>query len=247
MDSVDIRECQKRYKKKILISLGGGAPAYQGFSTKEDAYKFGKQIWKMFGPDLSYAFRPFGNATVDGFDLDFEHGTATNYDRVALQLRDLMNKDSKKTGKQWLLTAAPQCPIPDENLDTALTSVPFDAIFVQFYNNPGCDARGEFNFARWDDFAKTKSKNHELKVFMALPMNEGIPGYINSTQAADKIADITKTYTSFGGLAGWDASMADLDPEYIPTVKEALNAGSGHKGGIGHYQHKRTHHGRRYR
>ena len=186
----------------------------------------------MFGNQWSY-YRPFGEAIVNGFDLDLERGPASGYDRVAIRLRQLMDADRAKTGKQWLLTAAPQCMQPDAMLDAAMKNAFFDAIFVQFYNNPSCEAskwvlgrsqstNSGFNFAMWDSFAK-RSKNPKLKVFMALPLANVATGYVTSTQAAKIIADIKK-YTNLGGVAGWDASIADQNAAYIPAVKKALSA-----------------------
>ena len=36
----------------------------------------------------------------------------------------------------YLITAAPQCPFPDEYIGATLSSVPFDAIYVQFCSYP---------------------------------------------------------------------------------------------------------------
>ena len=93
----------------------------------------------MFGNQQS-EYRPFGTAIVNGFDLDFERGPATGYEHIAIRLRQLMDADQAKTGKQWILTATPQCMQPDANLDAAMRNAFLDAIFVQFYNNPSCEA-----------------------------------------------------------------------------------------------------------
>lgn len=185
----------------------------------------------MFGNQRSYTYRPFGDAVVDGFDLDLEHGPSNGYDRVAIRLRQLMDTDKGKTGKRWILTAAPQCMQPDAVLDAAMRNAYFDAIFVQFFNNPSCQAtqwapgksqstNAGFNFAMWDSYAK-RTKNPNLKVLMAIPLGKVAPGYVTSAQAAKIIGDIKK-YTNLGGVAGWDASLADLDPLYLPAVKKAL-------------------------
>ncbi|KAF8476834.1 putative glycosyl hydrolase, family 18 [Kalaharituber pfeilii] len=230
--SQDIIACQQTYGKKILISLGGGAPTYRGWPNRTDAKLFAEKVWAMFGKGWSY-YRPFGEAVVDGFDLDFEHGPSDGYQHVAYRLRQLMNEDQAKTGKQWILTAAPQCPLPDANLDAALRNVAFDAIFVQFYNNEchtGKWALGlpqntnqAFNFAMWDTYAKTIAKNKHMKVFLTVPLarEAATNGYISRVVAAKVISDL-KRYSSFGGLAGWDASFGDQNIGYISAVKKAL-------------------------
>ncbi|KAF8427443.1 glycoside hydrolase superfamily [Tirmania nivea] len=230
--SKDIITCQKTYKKKILISLGGGTHGYGGIANGTEAKLFAEKVWAMFGNQWHY-FRPFGEAIVDGFDLDLENGPATGYENIAYRLRQLMNDDKAKTGKEWILTGAPQCPQPDAMLDVALKNTAFDAIFVQFYNNPSCQAsnwvlgkdqmtNAGFNFAMWDAYAK-KSKNPKMKVFLALPLaGEVASGYVSRSKAASIIGDI-KRYTNFGGFAGWDASLTDLNNGYVSELKKALN------------------------
>lgn len=190
----------------------------------------------MFGKGWSY-YRPFGDAIVDGFDLDLEVGPNTGYDHFAWRLRQLMNADTVLTGKEWILTAAPQCPLPDAMLDSALRSTSFDAVFVQFYNNPSCGANtwvlgknqtnGDgFNFGQWDIWAKTKSRNNKIKVFLTVPMSpEAGNGYVSRTVVGKIIGDI-KRYSSLGGFGAWDASVAAQNIGYLAYAKNALNTAS---------------------
>lgn len=215
-----------------MLSLGGGTTGYSGFANATEAKLFAEKAWAMFGNKWHY-YRPFGEAIVDGFDLDLENGSATNYEHMAYRLRQLMNEDKAKTGKEWILTGAPQCPQPDRMLDIALKNTAFDAIFVQFYNNPDCQAskwvlgkdqstNAGFNFAMWDAYAK-KSKNPKMKVFLTLPLaGEVATGYVSRTFAANIIGDL-KRYTNFGGFAAWDASLADVNAGYLSAMKKALN------------------------
>ena len=73
---VDIKTCQKK-GKTILLSLGGAAGAY-GFANDKDAVAFADTLWATFGGGKSES-RPFGDAVVDGFDLDIEGGGSTGY------------------------------------------------------------------------------------------------------------------------------------------------------------------------
>lgn len=179
---------------------------------------------------------------VDGFDLDIELSPTKYYEHFAGRLRKLACGDRSK---KYLLTAAPQCMLPDLHLATALIKVEFDAVFVQFYNNPSCAAsvwpqvassagvNAGFNFGQWDAWVKSKSCNKNLKVFLALPASAKVApagGYVASPTAAEIIADVAK-YTSFAGVALWDASEASIDPGFVHTVKEALDKLPPVKGG----------------
>lgn len=52
--------------------------------------------------------------------------------------------------KDMIVTAAPQCPTSADwfQMSTIITQAKFDKIWIQFYNNEGCDATSDttFNF-----------------------------------------------------------------------------------------------------
>lgn len=134
-----------------------------GFSSEKAAITAANDIWMTFGPDMSRASaRPFGKAIIDGFDIDIE--TPTQYVLpFADRLRGLIDESIKTDNRPYYLTAAPQCIYPDLYFGPLLNgSVKYDALMVQFYNNPcGADAyvpgnetQNKFNFASWDNWSK---------------------------------------------------------------------------------------------
>ncbi|EKM48757.1 glycoside hydrolase family 18 protein [Phanerochaete carnosa HHB-10118-sp] len=124
----DIKLCQSK-GKAITLSLGG-ATGQVGFSSDLQAQSFATQVWNLFLGGSS-STRPFGTAILDGLDLDIESGTPAHYAAFVSQIRSL----AAPTGKQYLITAAPQCPYPDAYIGAALNEADFDAVYVQFYNN----------------------------------------------------------------------------------------------------------------
>jgi chitinase len=129
----------------------------------------------------------------------------------ANQLRSLMDANAASTGKKWMLTAAPQCPYPDvADNDMLNGAVYFDAIWVQFYNNycginsyiSGSSIQNNFNFATWDNWAKTVSRNKAVKIFLGIPGAPTAAGS-GSYQPASTVANIitySKRFSSFGGV-----------------------------------------------
>ncbi|KAI8071473.1 glycoside hydrolase superfamily [Gongronella butleri] len=221
----DIKTCQGK-GKKILLSIGGAAGSY-GFSSDDQASQFATTLYDMFGGG-SHKYRPFGDAQVDGFDFDIEGGGATGYATLA---KDLKAKDSS-----ILITAAPQCPFPDAMLGDALDNAPFDAVWVQFYNNY-CSASGSnFNFDTWDNWAKTKSPNKDVKVFLGLPGSSTAAGtgYIDMNNIKSVAAGLDK-YDSYGGIMFWDASQAysntDASPNLAAAVANLVHDGTSSGGG----------------
>jgi hypothetical protein len=66
----DIAQCQARYGKKILLSIGGQGNSLP-LASDQDAIAFADRLWELFRPagKIDPALRPFGSAILDGFDL----------------------------------------------------------------------------------------------------------------------------------------------------------------------------------
>ncbi|KAF7596599.1 hypothetical protein BBP40_001000 [Aspergillus hancockii] len=172
--------------------------------------------------------RPFGNATVDGFDFDFE-AKVTHMAAFANRLRELSDADRSR---KYYLTAAPQCPYPDvADKDILHGPVSIDAVFVQFYNNwcgvnsfsEGQQTQNSFNFEEWDNWAKSVSKNKHVKVLVGVPANTNAAstGYVPASKLEAVIA-YSKSFSSFGGVMMWDVTQAYGNQGFLDGVKNTL-------------------------
>ncbi|KAF5355650.1 hypothetical protein D9756_004210 [Leucocoprinus leucothites] len=187
----DIKTCQSK-GKLVTISLGG-ATAKVGFSSAGQANDFAETVWDMFLGGKSNT-RPFGDAVLDGVDLDIESGSPSHY-------------------STYYITAAPQCPFPDAKIGDALDNANFDAVYVQFYNNYCETSRlSDFNFATWDRWAKTSSPNPNVKVYIGAPAG---PKAAGSGSAQNQ-------YSSFGGVMLWDADTAYTNDRFDLKIKKAI-------------------------
>lgn len=227
-----ITKCQK-IGKKILLSLGGATYKDAGWKDVNSARASANAIWSMFGPpgSVPFKYRPFGNSTMDGYDLDFENvANKPNSDAFAIHMKAKFNLTKSRT---YLLTAAPQCPNPDLTLDLALTKAPFDAVFIQFYNNNCAGttwAKGKsqlsnnsFNMQMWQNWATTKSMNKNIKLFVGLLGGgiNGTTGYISKTVAQKVVTDSTR-FANFGGVSFWDSSVLNINTGILPGVRDVL-------------------------
>lgn len=229
----DIEQCQKK-GKTIILSIGGATYSEGGFDSESDAKDGAKLMWETFGPKQSgsKAKRPFDDAVIDGFDFDFE-AHVTHMAPFANELRSLMDKDDSK---QYYLTAAPQCVYPDAADKEFLNDEPvsIDAIWVQFYNN-GCGVNNfnknskssQYNFEEWDNWAKTVSKNKDVKVLVGVPGDTtgASTGYIPINKL-NEVIEYSKKFESFGGVMMWDATQAFNNKGYIDGVRKTLGEGS---------------------
>ncbi|RJE21351.1 chitinase [Aspergillus sclerotialis] len=134
--------------------------------------------------------------------------------------------------RKYYLTAAPQCVFPDAADHEMLNgAVSFDAIFVQFYNNfcglnsfvQGTNTQRAFNFDLWDGWAKSASKNKNVKVLIGMP---GSPSAAGSgfvpAHVMQEVLEWSKSFSSFGGLMVWDATQAYEVGGLLPSLKSFL-------------------------
>lgn len=233
----DIPLCQNTYGKTILLSIGGATYSEGGFSSESAAVTAANNIWSIFGPETSSSSspRPFGSAAVDGFDFDFE-STVSNMPAFGNQLRSLMDSNKASTGKQWLLTAAPQCPYPDSADGPMLAgTVFFDIIWIQFYNNycgvqsyvSGSSTQNNFNYDTWDNWAKTVSLNPDVKLMLGIPGNTGAAGsgYL-TIDALTPVIEYCKGFSTFAGVMSWDMSQIWANTGYLDGIVSALSGSS---------------------
>lgn len=81
-----------------------------------------------------------------------------------------------------------------------------------------------FNYDIWDSWAKTRSINKNVRLFVGIPGSPSAAGrgYVPYNQLIDTIKPL-KSMESFGGVMVWDASQAygntqDVLPNYANGV-----------------------------
>ncbi|KAI1818368.1 glycoside hydrolase family 18 protein [Poronia punctata] len=221
----DINTCKNKYGKTIILSLGGMSPdASWNFASPSHAIEAADRIYHAYGPAGHSSIRPFGSASVSGFDLDFETRFA-HLDVFAQQLRSHTLSASNK----MYLSAAPQCPFPDHNVGPVLHSVHMDFIFVQFYNNPSCDLRpssaaGHADaVAKWDDYARQAKS----MLFLGVPATSGAAAaasYANGNTVAQQVTKHRNGKATFAGVMIWDSSQLDLNPGFLTPIVHSFKA-----------------------
>ena len=213
---------------------GYGTQGANGYGTQA-TYGNQQSSTSIYGRSLearktSTNYRPFGEASVDGIDLDFESPNS-NMVPFVNRLRELMDAESDK---HYYLTAAPQCPYPDlagKDFLNGPGAVHLDALWVQFYNNPcgldsfkpDTDSQDEFNFKTWDDWAHNTSKNKDVKVLLGVPASEGAAhtGFV-PTKDLKPVINYTEQFDSFGGVMMWDIGQAYVNKGILGSVRETL-------------------------
>ncbi|RYP20702.1 hypothetical protein DL765_002652 [Monosporascus sp. GIB2] len=235
----DIKTCQA-LGKKVLLSIGGEYSSVNDYSISSIAKgrEFADFMFNAFGPfQEGYTGpRPFDRSEtdhvcLDGFDFDIETKFANQqpYVRMVERLRERIDA----SGEKMILTAAPQCPLTDQwfQMKTIITQARFDKIWIQFYNNQGCEAKNNvgFNFKAWASFLQT-TKNKDAEIFIGLPGSQTAAGsgYINRKRAKEVICEAKKS-KAFGGVMLWDAYLASENVEggktYYDSIADVLKCG----------------------
>ena len=111
----------------MLLSVGGGYPTDYYLESTEIAEYFAEFLWGAFGPQTDAWVagnkpRPFGDASVDGFDLDieslitpapFDGYQYANYGHFVSYLKNTLYPTGPST---YYISGAPQCVIPDARM-----------------------------------------------------------------------------------------------------------------------------------
>ncbi|KAK4444831.1 glycoside hydrolase superfamily, partial [Podospora aff. communis PSN243] len=178
----EIRLCQLRYGKKVMMSLGGRDKVLE-LRSESEARGFADLVWGLFGPvgSVDGGLRPFGAAVIDGIDLDKSDGRPAYWDVFGAQLRARFAQDKSK---DYFLSAAPQCAFPD-------TSIPLgyllqcNFVWPQFFNSPRCEISSDGfldTLALWSRALSSgvsplrDASAHSTRFLVGLPSREAAAG-----------------------------------------------------------------------
>ena len=157
---------------------------------------------------------PLGDVALDGIDFDIEQGSAKFWNDLATDLKNL----GKNGGKTVLLSAAPQCPFPDEWDGGAISTGLFDYVWVQFYNNEECQfsaGQGAFMNA-WKKWESVPAG----KIFLGLPASKDAAGtgFVPAGELTSHVLPLIKGSSKYGGVMLW-SKFYDDQTGYSSAIK----------------------------
>ncbi|TKY66411.1 Acidic endochitinase [Spatholobus suberectus] len=211
--SGEIKTCQSK-GMKVLLSIGGASGSYS-LSSADDAKNVANYLWNNFLGGKSSS-RPLGDAVLDGIDFDIEAGGGAHWDELAKALKGFSSQ------KKVYLSAAPQCPIPDAHLDTAIKTGLFDYVWVQFYNNPPCQySSGNTNnlINSWNRWTSSQAK----QLFLGVPASTSAAGsgFIPTDVLISQVLPKIKGSSKYGGVMIWDR-FNDGKSGYSKAIKGSV-------------------------
>jgi chitinase len=150
--------------------------------------------------------------------IDNESGDSTGYSTFVSRMRSNFAQDTSKT---YYLTAAPQCPYPDQSVPLDICTQ-LDYVWVQFYNNGDCNvARSGFIEAvqNWSGGIG----DARLFIGAVASAADGDQGYVDSDTFISALEEIEgMNLTNFGGAMLWEAQLAVNNDNYQEAVAAAL-------------------------
>ncbi|KAG8390363.1 hypothetical protein BUALT_Bualt01G0075700 [Buddleja alternifolia] len=217
--SNDIRACQAR-GIRVLLSIGGATGSYS-LSSADDARQVANYLWNNYLGGSSGS-RPLGDAVLDGIDFDIELGSGQFWDELARALSGFSSQS------RVYLSAAPQCPIPDAHLDSAIRAGLFDFVWIQFYNNQQCDYRGSVDnlLARWNQWVDLVPSG---LVFLGLPAApEAAPetpgtsggGFMPPNVLTSQVLPTIRSSPRYGGVMVWNRFF---DQSFSSAIAGSVN------------------------
>ncbi|KAB2595647.1 acidic endochitinase-like [Pyrus ussuriensis x Pyrus communis] len=191
--STSIRNCQNQ-GIKVLLSIGGSLESYT-LPSADDARGVADYIWNNFLGGQSNS-RPLGDVVLDGVDFDIKRGEI-QYAALARRLSEYSRR-----GRKVYLSAALQCPFPDQKLNGALTTGLFDYVWVQFYNNPQCEFTSSNPDAFKNSWNKWTSSIQADQFFVGLPAARAAAGsgYVPSNDLINQVLPFVKKSAKYGGV-----------------------------------------------
>ena len=154
-----VRDCQTMYGKKVFLSLGG-AIAYSDTRIPNDtmANSLADTLWDLFlGGSGLESIRPFGDVVLDGIDIDNEN--PANAVHLLVLISSLRQNFASASGV-FYLSAAPQCPRPDQSIPLQSMQTQIDFVWTQFYNNPACNLDSDGFISSLQEWTKDLSGSH---------------------------------------------------------------------------------------
>ncbi|KXL44414.1 MAG: glycoside hydrolase family 18 protein [Acidomyces sp. 'richmondensis'] len=252
----DVTTCQTTYGKKIFLSIGGAYPQDYYIDSNESGANFAEFLWGAFGPSSANTGQPrqvpWGEACVDGFDFDIESEISpaptnsagktiaykTNgYAAMITHFKNVLFPQD--TSKNYYISGAPQCTLPDAHYTTVMKNAWFDFLWIQFYNTPACSARAgiqklngkgtnDISFSAWE---QSTSLNPNVKYYIGLPASKSASNdatyYLTPAEVQRLVQNFGKT-SGFGGIMLWEATYDQNNTicgdEYSVWMKKILNA-----------------------
>ncbi|GLJ20984.1 hypothetical protein SUGI_0383520 [Cryptomeria japonica] len=162
---------------------------------------------------------PLRATILDGIDFDIE-ATTEHWDDLAKAVSALST-----SSKKVYLSAAPQCPYPDNHLGVALQTGLFNYVWIQSYNNPPChysndDATNLVN--AWSLWTTSVPTTQTRSFYLGLPTAPAAApsgGYIEPNILISQVLPQIKGSSAYGGVMLW-SKYYDEQTNYSSSIKD---------------------------
>ncbi|KAI8615887.1 glycoside hydrolase superfamily [Chytriomyces sp. MP71] len=226
----EIKHCQTK-GVKVVLSMAGDHISDYYFLTGEGK-QYAQLLFDKFLQGKGDPVRPFGDAILDGIELDIEKNWKAGGASDAGSTNDWQPEmidlfvELRKLSPNVILGVVPQCYLnhwdyTDYNMGQLISSkqVKIDYLLIQYYNNPACSYPFGFNFGDW----KQKYNGPIVVGLPGDPTSAVYGGFLppNDLQA---VTDAVFNDPQFGGYGVYDVSSCNPPlSTYAQTMRDALD------------------------
>lgn len=132
------------------------------------------------------------------------------------KMRSLMDSDSSKT---YYLSAAPQCPYPDQSEPLEVCQL-LDMVWVQFYNNGDCNIAQSDFASSVADWASGIGKA-QLFIGALASGADGDQGYVDADTLLQAYHQVMQN-NSVKGIMIWEAQLATENSQFQKQLAAGL-------------------------
>jgi chitinase len=227
--ALEIQACQNQ-SIPVMISLGGKTGTYF-LRSQSEAEEIGQNLWEAYGHTNGTGAvpRPFGTTFVNGWDFNIENASGNQYySHLISLLRSYFLEDPNYT---YYISGAPQCVIPEPDMQTIIQNSNFDFLWVQYYDNALCSFKNASNYESWVKLIQdTPSAN--ATIFFGLPASPDESGSAGFYWEPAALASMLRHYqndSTWGGVMLWDAGYSTMNVNdncnYAQEVRHILDTG----------------------
>lgn len=128
---------------------------------------------------------------------------------------------AKDSSKKYYMTAAPQCPFPDQSEPLSVCKL-LDYVWVQFYNNGECNI-GNSDFK---SSVKNWSKgigNAKLFIGGLASGSDGDEGYVDPDAFIKSLKDVqAMNLPNYGGAMLWEAQLSRDNGNFAQKIRSSV-------------------------
>lgn len=219
----DITECQNMGKSIVLAITGELIENYEE-ELEEENFEDARELVNDYATALlnrytyineaNRGYRPFGDAVVDGFFLDYEASEASFVPELSAVMAE--------RALEFIWAFEVKCDSLELS-NRVLLRQEFDYGIVLFSElGSKCNIHDEFNWPAWEEYSRESNYKTEIFAGISSARTQNGDDFVDAEIPSEKLPMLMRSQ-AFAGFAVEDAAMAENN-NFISQVRDALSS-----------------------